>query len=141
MRTNMMIGAMLLGLSACHEPPKTLDQKLAEAPTPAARKETLLSACVYEAEWPVRSTYYPNRYTVFKFRRMLNGPEIAPMKSLCDKMDALTTPDADDKLPPGELAAMCKKEVLAKRAKGKDGWSEHADRIAKICKEMTGKNV
>ena len=63
------------------------------------------------------------------------------MKSLCRQMDDLTTADAEEKLPPKELASACTAKVADKKQKEGKGWVEHADRIAHICKEMTGQKL
>lgn len=141
MKKTIILSAVLIGLSACtSEPPKTLNQKLAEAPAPADRKETLRLACLNEAEWPVRSTknHYTGRHASQRRQEQIQrNPEVKEMKALCRKMDDLTTADAEEKLPPKELASACAAQVTAKKQKEGKGQSEHADRIAQICKEMT----
>jgi len=141
MKKTILIAATILALSACtSQPPQTLNQKLSEATTPADRKETLRLACLNEAEWPVRSTKNPYTGRHASYRRMeqlQRNPEVREMKSLCRKMDDLTTADAEEKLPPKELASACAAQVTAKKQKEGKGQSEHADRIAQICKEMT----
>lgn len=142
MKKAIIISTVLIVLSACaSEPAKTLDQKLAEAP--ADRKETLRLACLNEAEWPaslqkVRTT---GRHGTQQRQRLKRSPEIREMKSLCRQMDDLTTSDAEEKLPPKELATACAAKVAEKKQKDGKGWVEHADRIAHICKEMTGQKL
>ena len=63
------------------------------------------------------------------------------MKALCRQMDDLTTADAEEKLPPKELASACATKVAEKKQKEGKGWAEHADRITHICKEMTGQKL
>ena len=144
MKAKLIIVTALLALSACaSQPAPTLDQKLSEATTPADRKETLRLACLNEAEWPaslqkVRTT---GRHGMQQRQRLKRTPEIREMKSLCRQMDDLTTADAEEKLPPKELATACAAKVAAKKQKEGKGWAEHADRIAHICKEMTGKKL
>ncbi len=144
MKTWMILAATALALSACaSQPPKSLDQKLAEATDAADRKETLRLACLNEAEWPaslqkVRTT---GRHGVQQRQRLKRSPEITEMKTLCRQMDDLTTADAEEKLPPKELATACAAKVAAKKQKEGKGWAEHADRIAHVCKEMTGQKL
>ena len=144
MKSWMMLAVTALALSACaSQPPKTLDQKLAEATDTADRKETLRLACLNEAEWPaslqkVRTT---GRHGTQQRQRLKRTPEIREMKALCRQMDDLTTADAEEKLPPKELATACASKVTAKKQKEGKGWAEHADRIAHICKEMTGEKL
>ena len=142
MKKAIIISTVLIVLSACaSEPAKTLDQKLAEAP--ADRKETLRLACLNAAEWPaslqkVRTT---GRHGTQQRQRLKRSPEIREMKSLCRQMDDLTTADAEEKLPPKELATACAAKVAEKKLKDGKGWDEHAGRIAHICEEMTGKKL
>jgi len=144
MKTWMILAATALALSACaSQPPKSLDQKLAEATDAADRKETLRLACLNEAEWPaslqkVRTT---GRHGVQQRQRLKRSPEITEMKTLCRQMDELTTADAEEKLPPRELATACAAKVAGKKQKEGKGWAEHADRIAHVCKEMTGQKL
>jgi hypothetical protein len=139
-----LIAVTLIALSACaSQPPKSLDQKLAEATDAADRKETLRLACLNEAEWPaslqkVRTT---GRHGVQQRQRLKRSPEITEMKTLCRQMDDLTTADAEEKLPPKELATACAAKVAAKKQKEGKGWAEHADRITHVCKEMTGQKL
>lgn len=138
MKKYYVLAAVALSLSACaSEPPKTFDQKLAEATTPADRKETLRLACLNEAEWPASLTKINTggRHASHARMRAKNTPEINEMKSLCRQMDDLTTADAEEKLPPKELAKSCSAKVASKKEKG---WTDHANRIARICTEMTG---
>jgi hypothetical protein len=142
MKKGIIIIAALMALSACaSQSPITLDQKLAEATDAANRKETLRLACLNEAEWPVRSVKHnmTGRLGIYKRQRMLRqDPEIREMKSLCRQMDGLTSADAEEKLPTKELASACAAKVAAKKQKEGKGRAEHTDRIAHICKEMTG---
>lgn len=144
MKRTLLIATTMLALTACaSQPPQTLDQKLAEATTPADRKETLRLACLNEAEWPaslqkVRTT---GRHGTQQRQRLKRTPEITEMKSLCRQMDDLTTADAEEKLPPKELATACTRKVTAKKQKEGKGWVEHASRISHICKEMTGQKL
>lgn len=144
MKTWMIVAAAALALSACaSQPPKTLDQKLSEATDAADRKETLRLACLNEAEWPaslqkVRTT---GRHGTQQRQRLKRSPEIMEMKMLCRQMDDLTTVDAEEKLVPKELASACAAKVADKKQKEGKGWVEHADRIAQICKEMTGQKL
>lgn len=144
MKSWMILAATALALSACaSQPPKTLDQKLAEAADSADRKETLRLACLNEAEWPaslqkVRTT---GRHGVQQRQRLKRTPEITEMKSLCRQMNDLTSADAEEKLPPKELASACAAKAAAKKQKEGKGWAEHADRIAHICEEMTGQKL
>jgi len=139
-----LIAVTLIALSACaSQPPKSLDQKLAKATDAADRKETLRLACLNEAEWPaslqkVRTT---GRHGVQQRQRLKRSPEITEMKTLCRQMDDLTTADAEEKLPPKELATACAAKVAAKKQKEGKGWAEHAGRIAHVCKEMTGQKL
>ena len=139
-----LIAVTLIALSACaSQPSKSLDQKLAEATDAADRKETLRLACMNEAEWPaslqkVRTT---GRRGIQQRQRLKRSPEITEMKTLCRQMDDLTTADAEEKLPPKELATACAAKVAAKKQKEGKGWAEHADRIAHVCKEMTGQKL
>jgi uncharacterized lipoprotein YmbA len=144
MKRTLLIATTLLALAACaSEPSRTLDQKLADATTSADRKETLRLACLNEAEWPaslkkVRTT---GRHGMQQRQRLKRAPEIMEMKSLCRQMDDLTTADAEEKLPPQELASKCADKVAAKKLKEGKGWPEHAQRIEKICEEMTGRKI
>lgn len=144
MKRTLLIAATILALAACaSEPPKTLDQKLADATTTADRKETLRLACLNEAEWPaslqkVRTT---GRHGIQQRQKLKRAPEITEMKSLCRQMDDLTTSDAEEKLPPQELASMCAAKVAAKKQKDGKGWAEHAARIKHICEEMAGQKI
>lgn len=127
----------LILLAACESQlPQTLDQKLAEATTPADRKETLRLACLNEAEWPATQTKIRTggRHAAYARMRAKETPEIREMKSLCGKMDDLTTSDAEEKLSPKQLASECSAKVEAKKAKG---WVQHATRIKAICEAMT----
>ena len=140
MKKAIIISTALIVLSACaSQPPKTLDQKLAENTSAADRKETLRLACLNEAEWPVRITRNPYRGVHASYRRMeqlQRNPEVREMKSLCRQMDDLTTVDAEEKLPPKELTNACAANITGKKKKEGKGWAEHAGRIAHICKEM-----
>ena len=144
MKTWMILAVTALALSACaSQPPQTLDQKLSEATDAADRKETLRLACLNEAEWPaslqkVRTT---GRHGTQQRQRLKRSPEIREMKSLCRQMDDLTTSDAEEKLPPKELATACAAKVSGKKQKDGKGWADHAGRIAHICEEMTGKKL
>lgn len=141
MKRTLLIATTLLVLGACAlQPSKTLEQKLTEATAPKDRKETLRLACLNEAEWPaslqkIRTT---GRHGMQQRQRLKRAPEITEMKALCRQMDDLTTADAEEKLPPKELAASCTAKVTAKEGKG---WPEHAQRIEKICEEMTGRKI
>jgi hypothetical protein len=145
MKKAIIISTALILLSACaSQPPQTLDQKLSKATNAADRKETLRLACLNEAEWPVRSTKNPyhGRYALQRLQEQLQrNPDVREMKSLCRQMDDLTTEDAEEKLPPKKLATACASKVASKKQKEGKGWAEHADRIAQICKEMTGKKL
>lgn len=127
----------LILLAACEsQPSQTLDQKLAEATTPADRKETLRLACLNEAEWPATQTKIRTggRHAAYARMRAKETPEIREMKSLCRKMDDLTTPDAEEKSSPKQLASACLAQVEDKKEKG---WVKHAGRIKAICEAMT----
>lgn len=130
----------VLLLSACASTPsQTLDQKLS-GKTGEDRKETLRLACLNEAEWPIyNSSAYKHANTRVKqhIKNRYNA-EVSEMKSLCRKMDDLTTADAEEKLPPQELANMCADKVAAITQKGN---TEHAARTKHICEEMTGKKI
>ncbi len=142
MKTLVMITAATLLLGACaSQAPQTLDQKLSEATNASDRKETLRLACLNEAEWPVRSK--PNKFhgrhaSQRRLDQLQRNPEVREMKSLCRQMDDLTTADAEDKLPPKELASACASKVAEKKQKDGKGWIDHAARIQHICTEMTG---
>jgi uncharacterized lipoprotein YmbA len=144
MKTLVIITAATLLLAACaSQAPQTLDQKLSASTTAADRKETLRLACLNEAEWPaslqkVRTT---GRHGTQQRQRLKRSPEIREMKSLCRQMDDQTTSDAEEKLPPKELATACATKVAEKKQKDGKGWAEHAGRIAHICEEMTGKKL
>lgn len=144
MKKAIIISTALILLSACaSQPPQTLDQKLSESTTAADRKETLRLACLNEAEWPaslqkVRTT---GRHGTQQRQRLKRSPEIMEMKTLCRQMDDLSTADAEEKLPPKELASACAEKVADKKQKEGKGWTEHAGRIAHICKEMTGQKL
>ena len=144
MKKAIIISTALILLSACaSQPPQTLDQKLSESTTAADRKETLRLACLNEAEWPaslqkVRTT---GRHGNQQRQGLKRAPEIREMKSLCRQMDDLTTSDAEEKLPPKELATACAAKVSGKKQKDGKGWADHAGRIAHICEEMTGKKL
>lgn len=141
MKRILLIATTMLTLTACaSQPPQTLDQKLAEATAPADRKETLRLACLNEAEWPaslqkIRTT---GRHRIQQKQRLKRAPEITEMKTLCRQMDDLSTADAAEKLPKKKLVASCTAKVTAKKGKG---WPEHAQRIGKICEEMTGGEI
>lgn len=138
MKRTLLLATTMLALTACaSQAPQKLDQKLAEATTPADRKETLRLACLNEAEWPVRSKKnpYTGRHASYKrMEQLQRNPEVREMKSLCRQMDDLTTADAEEKLPSTQLAQMCETIVQVKR---KNGQTEHAERIKHICNEMT----
>jgi hypothetical protein len=144
MKTWMIVVTAALALSACaSQPPKTLDQKLSESTDAADRKETLRLACLNEAEWPaslqkVRTT---GRRGIQQRQRLKRSPEITEMKSLCRQMDDLTTADAEEKLPPKDLAASCAAKVDTKKTKEGKGWQEHAARIEHICEKMIGQKL
>jgi hypothetical protein len=144
MKKAIIISTALILLSACaSQPPQTLDQKLSESTTAADRKETLRLACLNEAEWPaslqkVRTT---GRHGAQQRQRLKRTPEITEMKVLCRQMDDLTTADAEEKLPPKELATACAAKVDTKKAKEGKGWPEHAARIEHICKKMIGQKL
>lgn len=144
MKKSLIIATTILALSACaSQPPQTLDQKLAEAPAPEDRKETLRLACLNEAEWPasLQKVRTNGRHGTQQRQRLKRTPEIREMKTLCRQMDDLTTVDAEEKLPQKELASACAAKVAVKKQKEGKGWAEHADRIAHICKEMTGQKL
>ena len=144
MKKAIIISTALIFLSACaSQPPKTLDQKLSEATDAADRKETLRLACLNEAEWPasLQKIRTSGRHGTQQRQRLKCTPEIREMKSLCRQMDDLTTSDAEEKLPPKELATACAAKVAEKKHKNGKGWAEHAGRIAHICEEMTGKKL
>ena len=146
MKITVLLAATLL-LSACavqSTPPLTLDQKLSQTTSPTEQKETLRLACLNEAEWPVRSTKNPyhGRYASQRRQDQLQrNPEVREMKSLCRQMDDLTTPDAEEKFPPKELAAACAAKVAEKKQKEVKGWVDHANRISQICKKMTASTL
>lgn len=142
MKTWMILTIAALALSACaSEPAKTLDQRLVESP--ADRKEILRLACLNEAEWPasLQKVHTTGRRGIQQRQRLKRAPEITEMKSLCRQMDDLTTADAEEKLPPKQLASACAAKVAEKKQKDGKGWAEHAGRIAHICEEMTGKKL
>jgi hypothetical protein len=145
MKKIILIAATMLALAACEsQPPHTLNQKLAEATTPADRKETLRLACLNEAEWPVRSTHnaYQGRHaSQRRMEQLQRNPEVRDMKSLCRQMDDLTTIDADEKLPPKDLAMSCAAKVAGKKQKKAAGSEAHAARMQQICDAMTGVKV
>lgn len=147
MKKAIIISTALIVLSACaSQPPKTLDQKLAETTSAADRKETLRLACLNEAEWPVRSTknHFTGRHASQRWQDQLRrNPEVREMKSLCRQMDDLTTVDAEEKLPPKALAKTCASMVTEKKGKERNGGIDHAARTQRICEEMTGisKNI
>jgi hypothetical protein len=142
MKKPILIATTMLALAACaSQPSKTLDQKLSET---TDRKETLRLACLNEAEWPVRSTknHFTGRHASYRRQEQLQrNPEVREMKSLCRQMDDLTTADAEEKLPPKELASVCAEKVVTKKKKEGKGSPEHAVRIQHICEEMTGIKV
>jgi len=144
MKKGLLILTSLIMLNACaSQPPKTLDQKLAETTTKEDRKETLRLACLNEAEWPasIQKVRTTGRHGYQQRQRLKNAPEVTEMKALCRQMDDLTTADADEKLPPAELAKACAVKVAAKKQKEGQGWAEHANRIVRICEEMTGQKL
>lgn len=145
MKKFALAAVTLIALSACaSQPPKTLDQKLSESTDAADRKETLRLACLNEAEWPVKSkknTFTGRHASYRRMQQLQRNPEVRDMKSLCRQMDDLTTSDAEEKLPPKELASACAAKVAEKKQKDGKGWAEHAGRIAHICEEMTGKKL
>ncbi len=143
MKTTVLLATTLL-LSACaaqFTPPLTLDQKLSQTATQAERKETLRLACLNEAEWPasLQKINTTGRRGIQQRQRLKRSPEILEMKSLCRQMDDLTTADADEKLPPKDLAATCAAKVAEKKQKEGKGWADHANRISHICEEMTNR--
>ncbi len=143
MKTNLMAAIAVLALGACvSQPAKTLDQKLQGA-NREERKEVLRLACLNEAEWP---TYHSPGYKQgnVRIRRRLEysyNPEVSDMKALCREMDALADTGAKKKLPPVELADICAEKISAKLRKGRKGGADHAQRIEKICEEMTGQKL
>lgn len=144
MKKAFFIATTMLALTACvSQPPQTLDKKLAEATSPANRKETLRLACLNEAEWPasLKKVRTSGRHGVQQRQQLKRTPEITEMKSLCRQMDALTTADAKEKLTQKALAASCATEVSIKKAKEGKGWSEHAERFEYICEKMTGQKL
>lgn len=142
MKLTLLLATTLL-LSACaaqSNPPQTLNQKLSEATTKEERKETLRLACLNEAEWPaslqkVRTT---GRHGIQQRQRLKRSPEVMEMKSLCRQMDDLTSADVEEKLPATHLISACSQIIEAKIQKGQ---TDHAERIGRICEEMTGKKV
>lgn len=143
MKNSLMIVIAMLVLSACaSQAPKTLDQKLQGVNT-GERKEVLRLACLNEAEWP---TYHSPTYRQanLRIRRRLEhryDPEVSGMKSLCRKMDALADSGAKKKLPPEILADICAEKVSEKIHRSRIGGADHAQRIEKICEEMTGQKI
>lgn len=144
MKRTLLIVTAMLSLSACaSQPTQTLDQKLSEATAPADRKETLRLACLNEAEWPasLQKVHATGRHGIQQRQKLKRTLEITEMKSLCRQMDDLTTTDAEEKLPPKELATTCAAKVAAKKVKEGKGWPEHAARVEHICEEMTGQLI
>ncbi len=143
MKTNLLAAIAVLALGACvSQPAKTLDQKLQGA-NREERKEVLRLACLNEAEWP---TYHSPGYKQgnVRIRRRLEysyNPEVSDMKALCREMDALADTGAKKKLPPVELADICSEKISAKMRKSRKGGADHAQRIEKICEEMTGQKI
>jgi len=143
MKNVLMAAITVLTLGACaSQPPKSLDQKLHGANT-EERKEVLRLACLNEAEWP---TYHSPAYKQgnVRIRRRLEhsyNPEVSDMKALCREMDALADTGAKKKLPPVELADICSEKISAKMRKSRIGGADHAQRIEKICEEMTGQKI
>jgi len=143
MKNSLMMAIAVLALSACaSQPPKTLDQKLQVANT-EERKEVLRLACLNEAEWP---TYHSPAYKQgnSRVKRHIEhsyNQEVSEMKALCRKMDALADAGAKKKLPPEALASICAEKVSAKIHKSRRGGANHAQRIEKICEEMTGQKI
>jgi len=144
MKKAILISTALIVLSACaSEPTKTLDQKLSAASSPADRKETLRLACLNEAEWPasLEKVHTGGRRGTQQRQKLKQTPEIREMKTLCRQMDDLTTADAEKKLPAKELAASCSAKVTTKKEVEGQGWPEHANRIADICKKMISQKL
>ncbi|MDO9461982.1 MAG: hypothetical protein Q7N95_17935 [Alphaproteobacteria bacterium] len=143
MKNTLMIAVAMVVLSACaSQPPKTLDQKLQGVNT-QERKEVLRLACLNEAAWP---TYHSPAYKQgnIRIRRRLEhtyDPEVSDMKALCRKMDALADAGAKKKLFPEVLASICAEKVSEKIHRSRRGGADHAQRIEKICEEMTGQKI
>ncbi len=145
MRSSYSITLLALLLVACTIPPdKTIDQKLSESRSPAERKEILRLACLNEAEWPVRMRKpipYGHLASHSRQEQLQRNPEVRHMKTLCRHIDELTSGDTGEKQTPRTLANMCAAQVAAKKQNTGSGWAEHAERIAKICEEMTGHDL
>ncbi len=143
MNKYLMMAIAMAALSACaSQPPLTLDQKL-QGVNVTERKEVLRLACLNEAEWP---TYHSPAYKSGNLRVRLRiehgyNPEVSGMKALCRKMDVLADAGAATKLPPEELAFICAEKVSAKLHRSRTGGADHAQRIEKICNEMTGRKI
>lgn len=136
---------LALLLAACTIPPdRTFDQTLSQSRSPAERKEILRLACLNEAEWPVRSRKpfpYGHRAAHSRQEQLQHNPEVRQMKALCRQMDDLTAVDAHERQSPRTLARICATQVAVKKQNAGGGWAEHAERIAAICKEMTGHDL
>ncbi|MBN8543656.1 MAG: hypothetical protein J0M34_05270 [Alphaproteobacteria bacterium] len=123
--------ALLVVITACTvEQPKSLDQQLA-AVTPAERKETLLNACLSEAEWPSLKSKRSHAGSQRKHGSHNSyASEVRDMKALCKQMDLANEKKA--------LADKCEEQVILKREKERKGGAEHAVRTQQICEQMTG---
>lgn len=143
MKRTFLIVTAMLALTACaSQAVKTLDQKLQGANT-EERKEVLRLACLNEAEWPAyHSPAYKQGNSRIK-RRLEHtyDPEVSDMKALCRKMDALADAGVKKKQPPEVLADICSENISAKMRKSRIGGADHAQRIEKICEEMTGQKI
>lgn len=139
MKISVLLSALCLVVGACSSGAShTLDQKLAGKDS-AERKEFLRVACLNEAEWPQRSSIPKNASMK---RRAHNDhytdSRVGEMKDLCNRMDALASPDAEEKQNRSILSRECGDLVRKKQKEAREGFAEHADRTRHLCQEMLG---
>ena len=136
MKRSILLTSFLVLLTACVSvPPKTLDQKLAEAQSPTDGKEVLRLACLNEAE-VVNGKAYPFKAPT-RGRSVPRTPqEVYKAKSLCRKMDNLSGDQGDDTAQiKAALSSECSL-MLKTYAEKYPADTRHVTAMTKICREM-----
>lgn len=138
MKRTVLLACLFTLLTACvSTPPKTLDQKLAEAQSPSDRREVLRLACLNEAE-VVNDKAYPVK-APRKGRSVPRTPqEVRKTKEMCRKMDNYAeSRDASTQQVRSELSGECA-SLLKEYAEKYPEDTRHVSAMTRICHEMLG---
>jgi hypothetical protein len=140
---------MLLALSACGQLPATASsaQGNLSGTTIGERRETLRLACLNEAEWSTKESKKRQPFNTHHITKA-ETPDTARLKSLCRAMDELHDFSDQDATRPGaldearrRLAVACEAEIRAGARRGDPARDAHANRMKRICEEMTHRKM